>query len=260
MSPAALWACGWLLASAAFALLWLRELFTQEANVVDAGWAAGLGVLAVFYALAAGGWAPRRSLLALLAGSWSARLAWYLLVDRVLGKPEDARYARLRARWGPRAHRNFFLVFQANALLCALLSIPFLVVCADPRPGLGPGAAAACVLLAVSVAGESAADRRLARFRADPANRGRTCREGLWRYSRHPNYFFEWVHWWAYPALAWGAPGWAWTLLGPGLMLLFLLKLTGVAVTEAHALRSRADYADYQRATSMFIPWPPKRG
>jgi steroid 5-alpha reductase family enzyme len=100
----------------------------------------------------------------------------------------------------------------------------------------------------------------LAQYRGDPVNRGKTCRLGLWKYSRHPNYFFEWLYWWVYVLIAWTAPlGWI-SLLAPGLMLFFLLKVTGIPATEAQAVRSRGDdYRDYQRTTSMFIPWFPQK-
>ncbi len=111
----------------------------------------------------------------------------------------------------------------------------------------------------LAVGGERTADAQLERFRADPANRGRTCRVGLWRLSRHPNYFFEWLHWWSYVLIGFAAPlGWL-TLLGPAVMLLFLLRITGIPMTELRAIESRGDaYREYQRTTSAFFPWPPK--
>ena len=112
----------------------------------------------------------------------------------------------------------------------------------------------------LAVGGEVLADRQLAVWRANPAHRGRVCRAGLWRYSRHPNYFFEWLHWWSYPLLAWGSPEWQLTLLGPALMLYTLLKVTGIPYTEQQALASRGDdYRAYQHSTSAFIPWFPKK-
>jgi steroid 5-alpha reductase family enzyme len=113
------------------------------------------------------------------------------------------------------------------------------------------------VLWAGAVLGETVADRQLAGFRADPANRGAVCRRGLWRLSRHPNYFFEWVQWWAYVLIGRGAPL---TLIGPAAMLVFLFRVTGIPYTERQALRSRGEaYREYQRATSAFVPWPPRR-
>ena len=119
---------------------------------------------------------------------------------------------------------------------------------------------AAVVVFLVSILGEAIADQQLARFRGEPANRGQVCRDGLWRYSRHPNYFFEWLHWFAYPLMAVGLGpiGWV-TLLGPIVMLIFLLKITGVPPTEARALQSRGErYREYQRTTNAFFPWIPK--
>ena len=115
-----------------------------------------------------------------------------------------------------------------------------------------------CVWLA-SLVGESIADLQLARFRSNPRNRGKTCRDGLWRYSRHPNYFFEWLHWFAYVCLAWGSPWFVLSLIGPALMLVSLCWVSGIPFVEAQSLRSRGDdYREYQRTTSMLIPWFPK--
>lgn len=139
-----------------------------------------------------------------------------------------------------------------------LFSLPLAAVAGHPAPAPWQLAVAAAIWL-VSVGGESLADAQLARFRADPGNRGRTCRSGLWRYSRHPNYFFEWLHWCAYAVAAIGAPlawlGW----LGPVVMYLFLRYISGIPFTEQQALRTRGDdYRDYQRSTPMLFPWFPK--
>jgi steroid 5-alpha reductase family enzyme len=112
----------------------------------------------------------------------------------------------------------------------------------------------------VAIGGESLADTQLARWRREPSNRGRTCRKGLWKCSRHPNYFFEWIHWWTYVILgATAAHGWV-TLLGPALMLMFLYRVTGIPYTEAQALKSRGeDYRQYQKTVSAFFPWFPRK-
>jgi steroid 5-alpha reductase family enzyme len=147
-----------------------------------------------------------------------------------------------------------------QALVDVILSLPYLVAMTKPAPGLGAWDLAGVLVWVVTVVGETVADHQLATFRADPANCGRTCRVGLWRASRHPNYFFEWLHWWSYVLLAVGSPWWALTLVGPALMLFFLLKVTGIPAAEAQALASRGeDYRDYQRTTSAFVPWFPKR-
>jgi steroid 5-alpha reductase family enzyme len=251
---------GWVAVAAVMVVLWVVQRVRRDAGVVDVGWAAGLGALAVLYAVFAPGDPLRRLLVAAMAGTWSLRLAWYILVNRVLGKPEDGRYQTLRLKWGNRAQSRFFVFFQLQALVDVIFSLPYLVAMTNPAPGLGTWDLAGVLVWVVAVAGETVADRQLAAFRADPANRGTTCRVGLWRTSRHPNYFFEWLHWWAYVLLAVGSPWWALTLVGPALMLFFLFKVTGIPATEAQALASRGeDYRDYQRTTSVFVPWFPKR-
>lgn len=251
---------GGLVVAAMMAALWLVQRRTHDAGIVDVGWAGGLGVLALLYAVVSDGDPVRRVLVAALAGIWSFRLASYLLVNRVLGKPEDGRYQTLRAKWGVRAQPYFFVFFQAQAVVDVILSLPFLVAMRKAGSPFDAFDVAGVAVWVVAVAGESLADAQLARFRADAANRGRTCRTGLWRFSRHPNYFFEWLHWWAYVPLAFGAPLWGLTLVAPALMLYFLFKVTGIPATEAQALASRGeDYREYQRTTSAFVPWFPKR-
>jgi steroid 5-alpha reductase family enzyme len=239
------------------AALWLLQRRTANAGWVDVGWSAGVGIVGALVAALGAGWPARRLLVGAMIALWSLRLATYIL-RRVLSEPEDGRYTRLRAEWGAAAQRRLFFFYQAQAVLAALFALPVWVAAADARPGWGARELAAVGIWLVAVLGETLADRQLARFRADPATRGRTCTAGLWRYSRHPNYFFEWLHWWTYVVLALGAPL-AWlTLVGPALMLFFLLKVTGVPATEARALVSRPDYAEYQRTTSAFIPWFPR--
>jgi steroid 5-alpha reductase family enzyme len=152
-----------------------------------------------------------------------------------------------------------FWFFQSQAVACAVFAVPLLLALLNERP-LGWLDALAVVIWLAAVTGETLADRQLARFRHDQRNRGRVCRSGLWAWSRHPNYFFEWLHWWSYVCLAWGAP-WGWlAVIGPAVMLYLLLRLTGIPPTEAQAVRSRGEaYREYQRTTSAFIPWPPRR-
>lgn len=241
--------------------LWIVERASGDAGVVDVGWAAGLGILAVGYAALGAGAPAHRVLIAVLAGVWSARLAIYLLFNRVLRGPEDGRYQALREKFGPRVGSFFFWFFQAQGVLDVVLSVPFLLICFNPSPGLHAVEYAGAALWLTAIGGESLADRQLARFRADPANRGKTCRIGLWRYSRHPNYFFEWLIWCSYALIASAAPfGWL-GVISPAIILYLVLFVTGIPPTEAHALRSRGeDYRDYQRTTSAFVPWFPRRG
>jgi steroid 5-alpha reductase family enzyme len=184
-------------------------------------------------------------------------LAAHLFFDRVLTGIEDGRYTRFRRELSPVA---FYGLYVAQGVLIFLLPLTFLGALNNRTPFPAVLDIVALVLWTVSIVGEFIADRQLARFRAQPANRGRTCRVGLWKLSRHPNYFFEWLIWCAYIPLAIGSPSFLFAILGPSLLLFFLLKVSGVPPTEAQALTSRGDdYRDYQKSTSVFIPWFPRR-
>jgi steroid 5-alpha reductase family enzyme len=257
MSAASTLLTVWAGMAAVMTLGWLWERRRRNAGHVDVLWALGVGASAVGIAITGEGAALPRMLLAVLGGAWGLRLAAHL-AHRVVSEAEDGRYAHLRAYWHGSGWK-FFLFFQLQALLVPLFSLPFLAVARNPVAGVSTWMLAAIAIWLAAIAGESIADRQLARFRADPANRGRTCREGLWGWSRHPNYFFEWLHWFAYVALAVGSPLAALAWAGPVVMYVFLRWLSGIPFTEAQALRTRgADYADYQRTTPMFLPWPPR--
>lgn len=245
-------------ASVAMFLLYAFQRRHNDAGIVDVGWSLGIGAAVGWYALIVEGDLISRLAVASVALPWSLRLGLYLLLDRVKGRDEDGRYRQLRERWGAEAQRKFLVFFQFQGALIVLFSLPPLLAMLSPKAS--PFTLLLGVLLGLlAMAGESLSDAQLRRWRRNPANRGRTCREGLWRFSRHPNYFFEWLHWWAYVVMA----GFSWqavaALAGPLLMLLFLYRITGIPYTEAQALLSRGDdYREYQRTTSPFIPWFPK--
>lgn len=248
----------WAVSATVMMMAWALCRKIGNAGYVDVVW-AGLMAFAAIYAAAFGAGADLpRLLVALFGGIWAARLCLHLLA-RVLHEPEDGRYRHLRAHWRGDQLR-FFVFFQAQALFVVLFALPLLVAASNPRPEFNVWIALAVATWLTSVIGETVADRQLARFRAEPGNHGKTCRNGLWAWSRHPNYFFEWLHWFAYPLLAIGAEH-AWlALIGPLLMWLFLYRLTGIPYTEAQALRSRGeDYRAYQREVNALIPWPPRR-
>lgn len=252
-------AAGWIFAAVVMALLWAWQRRTHNARIVDAGWTALVAGLALLYARIGDGDVYRRAAMASMMGSWGLRLCVYLLYDRVLGKPEDGRYAAMRRAWSDEAERRFFWFFQYYALFAVFFSLPALIATSNPAPDLSIVELVAAGLWIVAFAGESTADRQLLHFKSNPAHTGHTCNRGLWRYSRHPNYFFEWLMWVAYALFALGSP-WGWiALLCPIAMLYLLFKVTGIAVTEAHALQSRGDeYRRYQESTSAFVPWFPK--
>jgi len=241
-------------------LLWFFQRRHGDAGVVDVGWAACLGGMAIFYGFVGHGALAQRLLIGFVGGLWGLRLASHLLLDRVIGKQEDGRYRHLRAHWGDRADAHFLWFFQLQAVLAAMLSLPFLLGAENPSPDLRPVQWAGLGLFLLAKLGETIADRQLARFRLRAENKGQTCRAGLWRYSRHPNYFFEWLVWCSFAALAWPAPFGAWALTMPALMYLLITRVSGIPHTEAQAIRSRGDdYRRYQRSTSPLIPWFPKK-
>jgi steroid 5-alpha reductase family enzyme len=235
--------------------VWLIHLPLKNAGLVDVAWAFGLAVLAVTYSFLGNGDPLRKWLLSGMAAVWGLRLALHLL-RRTIGQDEDGRYQQMRKEWGGRIEIKFLAFFQFQALLNVVLALPFLLVSINPEKGLSAFEFTGLVIWIAALIGESVADQQLKLFKSDPANKGKTCRQGLWNYSRHPNYFFEWLVWVAYFVFALGTPyGWI-SIIGPILMLYFLFKVTGIPATEAQALRTRGDdYRDYQRTTSAFVPW-----
>lgn len=246
------------IAIAAKALAWLLQLRTRNAGLVDAIWAWTLGGLALHYALAGRAPGVLALLLSLMGLGWGLRLGTHLW-RRNWGKPEDWRYAQFRARWGSRADFNMFWFFQfQNVFTLMLAACAFMPVAYRSDLPAAGALVLAALLYFGGLIGEGIADRQMENFRADPANKGQVCRAGLWRYSRHPNYFFECLHWCAYVPLALGAPyGWA-SLAAPLVMGWLLLKLSGVPLMEAEMARRKPGYADYMRSTSVLIPLPPK--
>jgi steroid 5-alpha reductase family enzyme len=247
----------WLVCVAVMTLGWAWARRRENAGIVDVLWSTGLAASAVANGILGAGAAMPRIMVAALGGIWGVRLALHLW-QRVRGEPEDGRYHALRGRWGTNPFKWFGL-FQFQAFLIPLFSIPFAAVATNTGTSTRWSAIGIGIWL-ISVGGESLADRQLARFRADPTHGGKTCRAGLWRYSRHPNYFFEWLHWFSYVALAIGAPTVWYSLSGPLLMYVFVRWISGVPYTEAQALRTRGDeYREYQRSTSVLIPWWPRQ-
>lgn len=250
---------GWGLGVSVMIALWLIQLRTRNAGIVDLGWAGVTGGLAIWYSVLGDGSPERRLLVGVLGAIWGGRLAWHLWRDRIWGKPEEGRYVTLRKNWSPRADRAFFIFFQAQALAALVLSLPFALAAVSPEafPRLSDLVGLALVL--VGVIGESLADRQLLVFKNNPAHKGKTCRVGLWRYSRHPNYFFEWILWCGFGVLGLAGP-WGWlAMVAPLLILYSILFVTGIPPTEAQAVASRGDdYRRYQQSTSPFVPWPPR--
>ena len=258
-NPWLLVAAGWFFMFTVMTALWLQQRRTGNSGIVDVAWSAGVGILAAFFCLASTeGLVARRWIVAALALTWAVRLSWHVW-QRVRSEPEDGRYVELKRKWGERAQVKMFRFYQFQAFGAVLFALPMLLAARSAAP-LGWLDAIGVMIWVIALVGETIADRQLSTFKANPANRGQVCQTGLWRYSRHPNYFFEWLHWWSYACFALTAP-WGWlAVIGPLAMLHFIVNVTGIPPTERQALRSRGEaYRQYQRSTSAFFPWFPQK-
>jgi steroid 5-alpha reductase family enzyme len=243
-----------------FALFYLLARRINNYGIVDIAWSYAFAVLALFYAVGAAGWPVRRAVLATMVVLWSLRLGTHLY-RRVMGHHpvEDGRYVQLRRDWAGNFAPKMFGFFQIQAASVVLLGAGFVLICLNPTPALQPLEIVGLVLWVGALAGEAWADAQLAAFKRDAANRGQVCAVGLWRYSRHPNYFFEWLVWVAYFVFALASPrGWI-AVIGPASILFLLLRVTGIPLTEEQSIRSKGDaYREYQKTTSAFVPWFPR--
>ncbi|MBV8536627.1 MAG: DUF1295 domain-containing protein [Alphaproteobacteria bacterium] len=240
---------------------WLVQRRTRNAGWVDVVWTLALGTAGIVSALlpaaGASGPTPRQWLVAALVLAWSLRLGVHLAIRTAHG-PEDRRYAQFRADWASRYEPRMFALLQIQAAAAAILAISMLLAAHNPAP-LGMMDLGALAILVIAVGGAGLADAQLERFRRDPANRGLVCSQGLWRWSRHPNDFFEWLGWFAYPALAVDGHGhyplgWL-ALSGPAFMYLLLVHVSGIPPLERQMLRTRgAAFREYQARTSAFFP------
>ncbi|MBX3236752.1 MAG: DUF1295 domain-containing protein [Nitrospiraceae bacterium] len=262
MDPVSLLIHTWLGGAVLMVLLWLLQERCRNASVGDVGWCYGLAGSAIWCAWHVSGEPARRVLVAMMVCIYAVRLGTHVLVDRVWNKQEDPRYRSLREQWGTESRWRMALYFQLQALALPLFVLPAWLVMQNPHPPFHLWELAGLLLWGVAVSGEAIADWQLASFRSKSWNVRRVCRVGLWYYSRHPNYFFEWLHWWSYALMGVALPmgNWGLTLIGPVAMGVALLKVTGIPWAEAQASASRGEeYAAYQRTTNAFFPWFPKK-
>ena len=260
------WLLLWALLFMALAinLAWLFQRQVGNSGWIDVFWtfatgAAGAGVAR--WPLPGAPWPTERQLLvALLVAVWAIRLGGYVAV-RVATSSEDARYVAFKKRWGPAYQWNLLWAVQPQALVSAILCLAILLAAHRPDPGLGLQDLAGVLILAVAIIGEAIADLQLARFKAARKAPGAICDTGLWAWSRHPNYFFEWLGWWAYPVIAIdpARPVTLLSLAAPAAMFVVLRFVTGVPPLEKAMLASRGErFRAYQARTSVFFPLPPR--
>lgn len=191
-----------------------------------------------------------------MAAVWGIRLGSYLLFTRVLGHHHDARYDMLEKEWKKNIPFRYFLFYQYQAFAIVLVTVQFIVIANNPSQKISILEYIGIGLWCVSVIGQTISDAQLNSFKNNPANKGKVCQTGLWNYTRHPNYFFEWLIWMAYLVFALSSEGGWIAIFAPAIMLYLLLRVTGIPLTEKNAIASKGElYKEYQRTTSAFIPW-----
>ena len=236
---------------------WLYSLRRKNVNIVDSLWSLMFLAAAVCYTVTANNFAGASVLLLVLVAAWALRLSIFLVV-RNHGKEEDRRYQEIRANNQPRFDlKSLYIVFGLQAGLAWIISMPLLLALSfGTEIGYLELAAAAIWLLGFLF--ETAADQQLYRFKSNPENRGKVLDTGLWAYSRHPNYFGEFLIWWSYFLFALSVGAW-WTVFAPILMTILLLKVSGVSLMEKGITERRADYRRYIESTNAFLPGKPRR-
>lgn len=261
MTPAFWILLGWgaVLMAVFFFVVWVISVKIKNYGLLDVAWSYGVAILAPFYAWNSPGDPNRKWLAAGVGVAWSLRLGTYILLRVLRHHPsEDQRYETLRKQWsGP---GMFLLFFEFQALLVVVFSLPFLFAAFNTASaflhiewiGLG--------LALLAIAGEWTSDWQMQVFKSRSPEHAEVCKLGFWRYSRHPNYFFESLVWWGFFIFALASP-WGWvSIVCPVLILWFLFKVTGIPLTEEYALKTKGDaYRAYQQTTSVFIPLPPKK-
>jgi steroid 5-alpha reductase family enzyme len=252
--------------SLVMSLAWAVEQRTGNSGWIDTAWTFGLGAVGIASALlplasSNDGNAQRRWLVAAAVFLWALRLGLHIAA-RTAGIADDPRYAALRRGWGARASSQMWLLVQKQALVSIPLALAIFLAAQNPSPALRGQDYLAALVLLIAIGGEALADYELRNFRRTAARRA-ICDAGLWRWSRHPNYFFEWLGWFAYPIIAvdmTGAYPWGWLALGaPICMYWLLVHVSGIPPLEDHMLQTRGDaFRAYQQRTSAFFPWTPR--
>ncbi len=249
------------LCCATMTITWFIAMKLDNYSIVDATWSYNFPLIAGLLFFIGDGLTERKLLITICVLIWGGRLGTHLLV-RIMGHlhSEDGRYLELRKKYGDKLKSEFFSFYMMQAASNVLLAIPFFAMAMNPNPEIHVLEYVGTGIWIIAIIGESTADKQLANFKRELTNKGKVCNVGLWSWSRHPNYFFEFCIWVGYATMASASPlGWiAW--LCPASILFLLLKVTGIPMTEEQSIRSRGQaYLDYQKITSKFIPLPPRK-
>ena len=245
-------------------IAWMAWRRTGNAGWIDTSWTFAVGLVAAVAALwplGANEWPQRQWLVAALVAGWALRLGTHI-ARRTFLAADDPRYAALVREWGVNAPRRMFAFVQIQAIAAIPLLATIFVAAHTPGGALGVSDWLGAALLVIAIVGEAVADAQLRKFTTDPRNKNLVCDRGLWSWSRHPNYFFQWLGWLAYPIISLVSIAiypWALiTLSGAACMYWLLVRVSGIPPLESHMARSRgAAFRDYQSRTNAFFPWPP---
>jgi steroid 5-alpha reductase family enzyme len=233
---------------------WVVSLFKRDVSIVDSMWSILFLAATIVYVAQSDVPSPRARLLLLLVAAWALRLAIYLAA-RNWGQPEDRRYQKIRGRNQPNfAFKSVYIVFLLQGLLAWIISLPLLAASASPAALTWLDYAGAAIAI-VGLVFEAVGDWQLSRFRSDPTNSDKVMNQGLWRYTRHPNYFGDCGVWWGFYLLALSAGGW-WSAVGPLLMNVLLIRVSGVALLERDIAKRRPEYRGYMETTNALFPGP----
>jgi steroid 5-alpha reductase family enzyme len=250
------WLAGLAVLAVLATLTWLVSVPLRNVAIVDSVWSLMFLAAAITYAVRSAPLSPRAWLVLGLVSAWALRLSLYITL-RNAGHGEDRRYQAIRARNGPNFPvTSLWRVFLFQAVLAWVISLPLLGAVRGTAP-FGVFDVLGALLVLVGLFFETVGDWQLARFKADPANKGRTMDRGLWRYTRHPNYFGDFCVWWGFFLIALATGAW-WSIVGPVLMSTLLMRVSGVTLLEKDIAGRRPDYVDYVRRTNAFFPGPPK--
>ncbi len=244
-----------------FFVAWLWAKKCDNYSLVDAVWAFGIGLTGCAWLLLIGGGSMKHWLAGGLLALWSMRLGWHLQRRiRRVHPEEDARYMKLREVWAARVPTAFFWFFQGQGISVILLALPFLLIAVDSDGSWSGWESTGLAVALIGIFGEGLADSQMSQFKKLNRDSKAVCQAGLWRFSRHPNYFFEAVIWVGFYFYACGSE-WGWTMIhAPAVIIFLLLRVTGIPPTEAAAVLRKGDaYRNYQKTTSPFIPWPPRK-
>ena len=238
---------------------WVISLMVNNASIVDIVWGLGFAITSWVLALTIDGDSTRQILLAVMVGVWGVRLGGYL-AKRNIGHGEDWRYKAMRKKKGPKFGLiSLFTVFGLQGVLMWVVSLPVQFGNADDTPGVGPIAVMGIIIWMIGLTFEAVGDMQLARFKKNPENAGKVMDQGLWRLTRHPNYFGDALLWWGIGLVGAETGSGLIGLIGPLVMTVFLLRVSGVPMLERSLMKRREGYADYVARTSGFIPRPPKK-